>query len=112
MRKVDAKKEAKKIRDKRITVRLSDFEFELLRQKAEAEGTPMSDLVRRAILRVKPKHLPEECRRLRGELGKIGGLLNQIARRANQRREVDLLVLESLRRIEAMLEAVAGEVLK
>ena len=111
MNKNEVKREAKKVREKRITVRLNDAEFELLKQKAELEGVAVSDLVRRAILRVKPRRLPEECRRLRGELGKIGGLLNQVARRANRNREVDLLASESLKRIEVMLVKVAEGVI-
>lgn len=99
------------MRERRLTVRLSEDEYLKVKEKAEAEGVTMADVVRRAVLRLKPRRIPEECRRLRGELGRIGNNINQIARRVNKNREVDLLVLEELKKIEAQLRVIARAVL-
>lgn len=97
----------RRVRKRNFTVRFSYEEFEALKEKARTEGITVSDLIRRAVLRVKPRRTPEECKRLLGHLGRIGNNLNQIARRANQQREVDLMVLEELRRIrKTLMEAV------
>ncbi|NJR73172.1 MAG: hypothetical protein HC773_04725 [Scytonema sp. CRU_2_7] len=36
-------------REKMLRVRMSDYEFEQLKQQADKEGIPMSDLVRKLV---------------------------------------------------------------
>lgn len=104
------KKEAQK-REKKVTVRFTQDEYLKLKEKAEVEGVTIADIVRKAVLRLRPRKIPEECRKLRGELGRIGNNINQIARRANKNREVDLLVLEELLKIREALMTLVSEVL-
>ena len=84
---------------KNITVRLSESDYELLREKVKKSGLSQAEFLRRAIFNAKiistngiVKFIPE--------LNKIGANINQIAKRCNQgnippihflKREVELL---------------------
>ena len=68
---------------KNITVRLSESDYELLREKVKKSGLSQAEFLRRAIFNAKiisatgiVKFIPE--------LNKIGANINQIAKRCNQ----------------------------
>jgi len=108
----------KQKRERRITLRLTKEEYELLNQLARERGFTVSELCRKRIFgRRLPQPTPlkllgkiKECKHLAYELNKIGNNLNQIARKVNSQKGIDLLVLESLLRIEKKLERLAHKV--
>lgn len=93
-----------------ITARVSEATQKAMEALAHEEGVAVSEIVRRAVvglvhgvLAITPAQL-EPLERLRLDLGRVGGNLNQIARHLNGGR------LESPERIEAALLAVQPEV--
>lgn len=105
-------------REKRITLRLTEDEYNLLTQLASERGITVSELVRRKLFRQRlPQPSPlkllskvKECKRLSYELNRIGNNLNQVARMVNKRKGIDLLTLEALLRIERELGLLAYKV--
>ena len=92
-----------------IKVRVTGAEQAGWQTKAEAAGVSVSELVRRAMNRVKtwtPVNAEIERERNR-ELAKIGNNLNQIARWANTHKETTdaIEVVSHLRAIEQMLDS-------
>lgn len=92
-----------------IKVRVTDAEQAGWQTKAEAAGVSVSELVRRAMNRVKtwtPVNAEIERERNR-ELAKIGNNLNQIARWANTYKSAAdaIEVVSHLRAIEQMLDS-------
>lgn len=90
MQKEDAEdgKEARRTRPKETHIRFTEEEFNLLRDRVEASNLPQSVFMRQAVLTGQVKADPHrevligeirdmnaELRRLRGDLGKLGGLL-------------------------------------
>jgi hypothetical protein len=108
------------MREKRITVRLTEEEYEMLSKLAEERNLSVSELVRKLVFeRRLPKPTPKkamlkipECRKLAYELNKIGVNLNQIARRVNINKNIDLLALELLAEIEEELLALSKKVFR
>lgn len=92
-----------------IKVRVTDAEHAGWQTKAEAAGVSVSELVRRAMTRVKTwTHADAGIERERNrELAKIGNNLNQIARWANTHKETAdaIEVISHLRAIEQMLDS-------
>lgn len=77
------------MRDQIIRIRASHAEATAMKDLAAARGLPLSELIRRAALNVRmparsfdATHMAMLTRAL-GELGRIGGNINQLARRAN-----------------------------
>lgn len=77
-------------RQGRITIRLSETEFDRLKEESDRAGLSLSSYVRLALLQAKParraRRPPFEkalLSRILGELGKIGSNINQIARGLN-----------------------------
>ncbi|WP_033055498.1 plasmid mobilization protein [Sinorhizobium meliloti] len=77
------------MRDRIIRIRISEVESSTIKDLAKSRGLSLSDMVRRAALGVR---MPARSlngadavliARLLGELGQIGGNLNQMVRRAN-----------------------------
>jgi len=95
----------------RITVRLTSEELELFREKAKKKNMTISDLVRTSVLSEKhARRKSFECeyvKKIYYELNKIGTNINQIAKRCNTQREIDLAVLEELAEIEDYLSLIA-----
>jgi len=92
-----------------IKIRVTGAEQAEWQAKAEAAGVPVSELVRRAMTRVKtwsPANAGIERERNR-ELAKIGNNLNQIARWANAYKSAAdaIEIVSHLRSIEQMLES-------
>ncbi|GMB83490.1 hypothetical protein NN6n1_42730 [Shinella zoogloeoides] len=77
------------MRDQTIRIRASHTEADAMKDIAVARGLSLSELIRRAALGVRmpvrsfdATHIALLARVL-GELGRIGGNINQLARRAN-----------------------------
>lgn len=80
------------MRSQIVRVRTSDTEFSRMKDIATARGLSISELVRRAALGTRmpartfdAKHTAALARTL-GELGRVGGNLNQLVRLANSGR--------------------------
>lgn len=80
----------KRVRNKHLTVRLSDDERAAVDQAAERAGLMPGSFARQVLLGApaprqvrRPPVERRELARLLGELGKIGANLNQLARAAN-----------------------------
>lgn len=77
------------MRDRIVRVRISAEELARIQNLAKSRGVSLSDLVRRAALGVRmpatalDKRDLVELSRTLAALGRVGGLLNQLVRRAN-----------------------------
>lgn len=92
-------KEKKSNRNKRITLRLNDFEHKMLEEKSKFAGKTQSDLIRNLIVdgKVTVKKF-ENMLSLSREINKIGTNINQIAHRVNETKsfyENDIKVLKN-----------------
>jgi hypothetical protein len=81
----------KRVRGRILTIRLADDELASIEAAAERAGLMTGSYARQALLGApaprqvrRPAVERKELVRLLGELGKVGGLLNQLARTANQ----------------------------
>ena len=101
---------------KRIDLELTHQLYSELRKRAETEGVGVRTIIRRGLMRELgkpvPRHrIPPEIRRayreMMGHLGRIGNNLNQIARHANIKKELDREVLERLKTAEKALAVLA-----
>jgi len=90
---------------------VSPAELEELAGLAAAAGVDVATWLRLAGLRRRPPRppVPEINRRLYAELGRVGGLLNQLAAEAHRGRVVALGV--NLRELHALLQRVRLELL-
>ena len=80
----------KRVRKRILPIRLSDEEHAVIDEAAERAGLVVSSYARQALLGAPPPRQVRrpaverrELARLLGELGKIGGNLNQLAKAAN-----------------------------
>jgi mobilization protein NikA len=104
-----------------ITARFDDAEAEAIRHMADKAGVSVGALLRHAVLNTPPPaasrrpsvnlqavaQLLAEVARLRGDVGKAGGLLNQIAKYLHAGRPIDRLtnMLESaLEELQVLIE--------
>lgn len=99
----------KETRTENIKVRLTPSEKEQLQQViAEYGAKNLSEFIRSVLLTGSYNVTHEECENLQAdliyELNKIGNNLNQIARLANTRKELDIAVLQELQKIRELLE--------
>jgi len=99
----------------RITSRFTPEEAERIKRIAESKGITVSDLIRRSVLKLKiPERMTPEkfskrnevFRRYLSEINKIGANINQIARKCNLEREVDVDVFIKLLEIELKLRGL------
>ena len=98
------------MRDRIIRLRVTEAEATTMKDLAKARGLSLSDMVRRAALgvRMPPRRLDHTnavlLARIVGELGRIGGNLNQLVRRANGGRLAghDAELSETLSGIDAL----------
>ena len=100
-----------------LSLRLTEEEKEKIREKAEQASLSISDYARAVLLstkniRRKQKMDCEAIKRLVYEINKIGVNLNQIARKINTSRDIDIQVLESLRNMEYALVEILSSVRK
>ena len=98
----------------RLTLRLSPADAAAVRAAADEDGCSVSECVRARVAsrRPRPRRSASESERaelarLRGELGKLGSNLNQIARVANETGRVDWDTLAGLRE---QFESLASEI--
>ena len=99
----------KETRTERINARLTPSEKEQLERIINEHGVKnLSEFIRSVLLTGSYKVTSKECENLQADtiyhLAKIGNNLNQIARLANTRKELDIAVLEELQKIREMLE--------
>ncbi len=78
------KKSPSTIRNHSYTVRLSDIELEMLRDRALESGMKASELIRKnALMRPLPRRVSKIDLKTYIELGRIGNNLNQLTKAAN-----------------------------
>ena len=90
-------------KEKRVTIRLTQEEYEKLKEKANTLGITTSAYIRK-ILGNREKVLTKCDKELLYELNRIGNNLNQIAKHCNINKSVDKLVLQELVAIEQQLQ--------
>jgi len=110
------------VKEKRViavATKLTEEEAGRVKRLARAKGMTTSELLRRAVLnldipeRISPERLAkrnEVFRRYLYEINRIGTNLNQVAKRCNQYREVDVLVLERIIEIERVLKELVEKI--
>lgn len=82
-------------RENRLTLRLSDKEFEKLKKSAEKVGVPREVYLRMLILGTTPKEKPTaDFYNMARELNSIGNSLNQIAKVANSKGFINVKAYE------------------
>lgn len=97
------KKEKELKRNRRITLRFTDVEYEVITENAKTAKLPLAEYARLQALDKKVSVKYEivadvpELKKLIAEFGKIGGNLNQIARHLNQGGQQTAEILKSLR---------------
>ena len=99
----------KETRTERINARLTPSEKEQVERIIAEHGVKnLSEFIRSVLLTGEYKLISEECENLQADtiyhLAKIGNNLNQIARLANTRKELDIAVLQELQKIRELLE--------
>lgn len=103
------KMQDKETRTENIKVRLTPSEKGRLQQIITEYGVRnLSEFIRSVLLTGSYKVTNQKCENLQADtiyhLAKIGNNLNQIAHLANTRGEVDIEVLEELKKIRELLE--------
>lgn len=105
-----------RVRNQHLTIRLSPEERAAINQAADRSGLTPGSYARQAVLGApaprqvrRPPVERRELARLLGELGHIGSNLNQIARVANIRDDVDPVRLDAML---AELTAVRAAILR
>lgn len=97
-------------KDKWIHIKCTEEERTKMKQKAEAAGMPLSELVRRSLERTNTwtVHDRNAVYSVSKELARIGNNLNQLARWANTEKSgLDAVqVISSLGQLEEELEAI------
>ena len=111
----------KRVRDRVITIRLSEDERASIDGAAESSGLVVGSYARQVLLGApaprqvrRPVVERRELARLLGELGKIGGNLNQLARAANSgvlvyEGEIDAGLRDLSEMRDAVLKALGRE---
>ena len=102
-----------------LSLRLTEEEKEKIREKSEQAGMSISDYTRAILLssknvKRKQKINCEAVKMLAYEINRIGVNINQIAKKINSTRDIDIQVLETLKNIEYELailleKAIGGE---
>ena len=78
------KKHPSVVRNNNYSVRLSDIELEMLRDRALESGMKASELIRKnALMRPLPRRISKDDLKTYIELGRIGNNLNQLTKAAN-----------------------------
>ena len=112
------KKEKELKRNRRITLRFTDVEYEVITENAKSAKLPLAEYTRLQALNKKVTAKYEivadvpELKKLIAEFGKIGGNLNQIARHLNQGGQQTVEILTSLRQRLAEIYEMKYAVIK
>jgi len=99
-----------KLRERKITVRLTDAEREHLLEQAELAGLKIEPFIRNVILGVQMKPRPkEEWAELLRQTSGIANNINQIARRVNSGEPVNAETLRLITDMQAQIWAKLKE---
>lgn len=106
-------------RNKKVQIRFKETELQIVKDLADEQGVTLSDLVRMVLLNTKPssKKASPERRALitaLGQLGKIGGNINQIARAINEQRKAGVPIdfkLDELYNVFRNLKAISDDLI-
>ncbi len=90
-------------KDKRVTIRFTDDEYNQLKAKADELDISLSTYIRKKTLGNRERISTKCDKKLLYEINRIGNNLNQIAKHCNINKSVDKLVLKSLVEIEKKL---------
>ena len=90
-------------KDKRVTIRFTDDEYNQLKEKADELDISLSTYIRKKTLGNREKISTKCDKELLYEINRIGNNLNQIAKYCNTTKTIDKLVLKSLVEIEKKL---------
>ena len=84
-------KDPEEKRSERITSYVTPEEYDTIRIKCKLAGMSVSDFLRSLALgkEISTQANPEELKKIRAELGKIGSNINQIAKAVNSGEEFD-----------------------
>jgi len=112
MSKLGKKKEKDEYKPAIISARLTWEEYKKLKETCEKLGITTSEYIRNLIVKAKSpavnlKKIRERCEGLKAvakEINCISNNLNQVAKYANTKRELDITILEKLLRIEGELD--------
>ena len=86
-----------KIRNRKITVRLSEKERKFLGEQADAGGMKIEPYVRGLIMGNEVKSRPkEECAEVLRQVAAVGNNINQIAKNTNMGMEVTVDILKEV----------------
>lgn len=94
------------MRDKKVTIRLTQDEYNKLNNETQKLNMSMSELIRHKILNKKVKVKSKLSTQIVYELNRIGNNLNQIAKHCNTTKTIDKLVLQQLVDIEKELKKI------
>ena len=88
-----------------VSAWVSDETYDRIKKLADKKSTTPSKIIKAAIENIQIKDQSLELEKLNA-LSRIGNNLNQIARLANQRKGVDIQVLQSLLEIEKQMNEI------
>lgn len=91
-------------KDKRVTIRFTQDEYNKLKDEATKLGITLSSYLRNKILGNRGNLLTKCDKELLYELNRIGNNLNQIAKHCNINKSIDKLALKELVEIERQLK--------
>lgn len=112
------KKEKELKRDRRVMLRFTDVEYDVIAENAKSAKLPLAEYTRLQVLNKKVTAKYEivadvpELKKLIAEFGKTGNNLNQIARHLNQGVPQSEEILKSLRQCMAKIFEMKYEVIK
>ncbi len=98
------------MRDKKVTIRLTQDEYNKLNNETQKLNMSMSELIRHKILNKKVRVKSKLSTQAIYELNRIGNNLNQIAKHCNITKTIDKLVLQQLVDIEKELKNLLEKV--
>lgn len=98
------------MRDKKVTIRLTQDEYNKLNNETQKLNMSMSELIRHKILNKKVRVKSKLSTQAIYELNRIGNNLNQIAKHCNITKTIDKLVLQQLVDIEKELKKILEKI--
>ncbi len=96
------------MKNKTISLRLTEEEYNKLKNTADELGYSVSELVRKKVLDNREKLAPKQDLKLIAyELNRIGANLNQVAKYVNTHKAIDRVVASNLLKIKEAIESVS-----
>jgi len=96
-------------KNRQVTIRLTQDEYDKLSQKAEALDITLSQLLRKKISGNREKISTKYDKELLYEINRIGNNLNQLSKHCNITKSIDKLVLQSLVEIERKINEIINK---